>query len=588
MALSTRDRRRIAGAAARRAVETHTTESLSERVRASVVGQDEVVRDVCRFLLAGLARVVKLCDGVPESRLPHLDAMLIDGPSGCGKTLIVQRACEALGATTYTIDGSSLTGSGWRGGDLERHELRLAEAQGRTSTCRPTVVFIDEADKLARDETGARGFSPCQNLLRLIEGSEEMTVDSPGSDGKSLVLDKSLLVFVLAGAFDGIDEIVRRRLRAKMPTVGFGTTGDATANADELRACASVDDYMAWGLPRELVGRVTSVTRVRQLGADDMRGIVRGAGSSIEARFMAMMPSGCSLSISPDAAGLVASAAVKAGRGARGLEASLNAPCLEAIERARMDPEIVSATVTESGGELSVEYTRGERPATEEEDAHENVPARELGDEGAKRDDEPPEEGDPHADGGRSGDPQTRAWAPPVRGRGKGDLEHVAMALRSGHGADAPDPVATVSSSHDATAMADAIADVLLPDMGPRRVRLANLLLRGCLSYLRHWCAPEKMCLPSLLSLVRRASTDEGKALIIELLFDGRRGNELGPARNNRWGHETVGRTGAVSHFGASPEDDPALASLGSFWGIAGDDAFAIAAEVAEALERIA
>lgn len=588
MALGVSDRRRIAGQIARRATEENTVESLSERVRGSVVGQDEAVRDVCRFLLAGLARVERLCSGVPESGLPHLDAILVDGPSGCGKTLIVQRACEALGAATYTIDGSSLTGAGWRGGDLERHELRLAEAQGRASTCRPTIVFVDEADKLARDETNARGFSPCQNLLRLIEGSEAMTVDSPGSDGTSLTLDKSLLVFVLAGAFDGIDEIVRRRLRTESPSVGFGTAGADAPDPDGLRALASVDDYMAWGLPRELVGRITTATRVRQLGAGDLERIARGTCGSVESRFAAMMPAGCTLSISPGAARIAAGEAARSGRGARGLEASLGAACMEAIERARTDPGVASATVTELDGGLSVECARGERKAAETGAEDAEAAPGDRGDEaaGAGRE-EPPSDGRPRV-GGRHGG--ATKWAPPMRVGAEADLEHVAVELRSRAGTDAPDPVATVSSSHGARAMADAIADVLLPDMDPRRARLANLLLRGCLSYLRHWCAPERMGLASLLAVVRGASTDEGRERIVAFLFDGH-GGEEGHEPGARWGRADLGasrRTGAVTHFGISPEDDSALGMLGCFWGIAGDDAAPIAAEVANALERIA
>ena len=554
------------------ALEGTSGEALAEEVSARVVGQGEAVGDTCRFLVSSLVRMQRLLQGVPAGSLPHLDALMVAGPTGCGKTYMVRLACEKLGLDMYEIDGSSLTGAGWRGGDLEKHVYRLASAQRRVERCRPTVVFVDEADKLARDETGAKGFSPCMNLLKLIEGTGVEEVDGPGSGDPALPLDHDMLVFVLAGAFDGLDAIVRRRLSAEAGGMGF--SGDVSARSlgtDELLARAEVDDLMRWGLPRELVGRITSLTRVRSLGTEDLGRIARGAGGSVEERFAAMMPYGCSLSVSGAAASLAAAEAAASGRGARGLESALGAACLEAVEAARGDDDVVSAKLVARGGEVAVEYERGVRPAppAAEADGEENGAEHGADDGNAPT---TAEEEDGWEDA---------RWAPePTR-----DLAHVAVAACAAAGGKAGDPVATLRASgrySDAHALADAIVDTLMRGAGvePGRARLANELVYGCLALIILHGSERDASARTLRALLEEGASGRLRDRALRL-YDGADGEE-GAGRDAFSGAEP--RKGDVVHHGVDPSRDSALRHLAVFWGLAGNDAEAIAREAAEAV----
>lgn len=545
-------------AAARKAEERLSevsADALAAKVGERVVGQEGAVEATCRFLVAALARAAKLCRGVDEGELPHLDALLLDGPSGCGKTYMVRLACRELGIGMVEVDGSTLTGTGWRGGDVEDVKYRLAEAQERPEDCSVTVVFVDEADKLAKDGKEP-SFSPCANLLKLIEGSEITDVEGK----RRLELDKAMLIFVLAGAFEGLDRIVRARIAGK-GGVGFcGGELASALNAAELRARAVPADLVAWGLPRELVGRVTTLARLRPLVAEDMRRVAKGGEGSAEARWSALMPFGCSLELSDGAARAAAENAIEEGRGARGVEAALGPVCLEALEEARADDGIVGVHVVSRDGDLAVEYERGERPAPkqepESEDADEVVDAAE--------EEETKDEG---ADGW-----EAPRWVGSADARS--DLAHMAVAAGA-------DPVRALKSAgaHD---IADALVDGLMKDLEPARARLANELVYGCLKLIEDYGDASEASAATLAGLLREVST--GKLLErARGIFDGR----LASRKRRALGVATM-RTGNVAHYGVGPGWDSALRHIACFLAIAGGDAAGIAEEAADAVGALA
>ena len=591
-------RRPLAAEWARGALGGVTAASLAEEVSARVVGQDDAVRDVCSFLVSALGRVERLCSGVPESALPHLDAAMVDGPTGCGKTYLVQCACRALGLGVAAVDGSSLTGAGWAGGDISAHLYRVAQDQAHPGGERATVVFVDEFDKMAKDDSGPnKGFSPCPGLLRVIEGSEVLLVDPPDRDGEALALDKSLLIFVLAGCFAGLDEAVRARLSRESGGCATGFAADpgalaaARATGQELRAAATPEDLVACGLPRELVGRVTTLARVSALGEAELARIARGAEGSAAERFGAMMPAGCRLDVDDSAVALVAAEAAAAGRGARGIEAALGGACLRAVEEARTDETVVLARVSAAAGGLEVAYERGERePAgTESPEAPAAAGAEAPAAAGGGR---APAGGPAFAGDGPGWDPPARVGAP-------AGLPELAVELRAREGAAAPDPVAYSSPAPrgfssggaDAQRVADAVVSVLLRDMPPARALVARELVYGCLTFLRHWRPSGELGSPALLALVREEAEGRLRARVVAVCEgrpldgdaargDGWRGRRGDPALR------TV--TCGIEHAGVSPREDSALRRLAYYWLLAGDDARAIAREVADRIEPLA
>lgn len=565
-------RRRLVGKEAERVLASVTTEGLAANVGERVVGQGEAVRCLCGFLIAALRRISLLASGTPSSELPHLSAMAIDGPSGCGKTLMVESACEALGGLpVHVIDGSSLTGAGWRGGDLEAHKRQLAEIQA-TGRPAPVLVFVDEADKLAKAGDRPRdGFDPCEGFLRLLDGDGVESVDPPSGAGDKgpLPLDRGTLIFVFAGAFTGLGDHVRSRvLGAAGSCAGFSADSAAleARSLDEagLRALATPEDLISWGLPRELVGRFSALVSARPLGEADLEEIARGGPTSVEARFARMMPEGCSLAVDDGAARLIVRAALESDRGARGLEASLAPVAFRALEEAGRDRSVVSVTVTARGGALALEVERGERAAG---DRCETPTAPDLESE--------KEEG---------------AWEPPSRViREAGDLARTALRLAL-LSPGTLDPVSTVGRHDEARAFSWALLDALLPDMGGEDARMAYELLYGCLCYALDWGAPGDANSRVLSLLVGEAA--EGRLLdrVLEL-WDGRSREEGGgPSRLSHGALSPGARRdrAVISHFGIDPNEDSALRHILYYHALAGERSAELAGRVGAGLRRLA
>lgn len=575
-------RREQVARVAARCLSDLTADGLAAKVSERVVGQDEAVGRVSRFLVTALRRVRLVALGTPAAELPHLGALMLEGPSGCGKTFIVETACSELGGIpSYTIDGSTITGAGWRGGDLEDHEYRIAKMQAARGAG-PIVVFVDEADKLAKGGEHTRdGFDPCELFLRLIEGDDAKVVDAPSKSGEtgSLLLDKSALIFVFAGAFTGLDELVRKRLVVESGGVAAGFSADAGAmgalslGGSELRARSAPEDLVSWGLPRELVGRITTLARVRPLSEGDLASVIRGSGDSVESRFSRMMPPGCSFSIDDDAVAWVARTEVSSGRGARGAEAALTPVFCDAVELAETDSAVVSVAVTRTASGLGLNVEKGERDAPEEAD-NEGV-----------REGYGLESGLPPCFG-----PKEAGWLPPRRVDAPIDnLAHISVRLRMSAGKGSPDPLVSVRSCRDAREMATAITDVALSCLTAEQARVAWELVYGCLAYILEWGAPGDMSSDVLLMLLGEAADGKLMRRVLEL-WDGRSRSCRGAASRLRCGTLAPGRRsrrGCLEYCGIDPGTDSALKHILFYRALAGRGATKTARRVADAVSLL-
>ena len=563
---------------------TLTAEKLSTAVSAKVVGQDEAVRRVSLFLMTALRRIRLVASGTPSSDLPHIGSLLLEGPSGCGKTLIVETACSVLGGLqTYAIDGSTVTGAGWRGGELDDHKYQLAKMQSEPGAG-PIVVFIDEADKLPKAGNHPRdGFDPCEQFLKLIEGdSPEMIASSGKSAGESpLLLDRATLVFIFAGAFTGLDSIIRSRIIGESggSTAGFSAgveaLGALSFDEDELRVRSQPEDLISWGLPRELVGRITSIARVRPLSEEDLLSITMGGEHSIESRFAKMMPPGCHFSVDAEAARRVVGEEASSGRGARGVEAALTPISCDAVELAATDESVISVSVVQDEAGLCLEVERGEREISDElytkEETGPSFPS-------TPSDRTIPEDCN-----------EVRAWAPPSWTGGNDDLSHVAVRLAVGRDEGSPDPLATVQSHSSAKDMASAIVEVTLTRLPASEARIAWELIYGCISYALEWGAPGDVNTRVLTMLLREAA--EGKLLdrVLEV-WDGESRSRRGEPSNLRRGVLNPGerrRHGHLEYSGTDAGNDPALKHILFFYALSGKRATRLSRKIVAGVESL-
>ena len=323
-----------------------------EEVRRTVIGQDAAVEWLAAFVDASCARtrLVKV-EGVDTLDLPVMGSALIVGPTASGKSHLAKTFARAAGLIFRSIDASQMSAAGYKGATFSGEWAQLADALEQNPGSN-ALVLIDEVDKLLMqtEREGSARF----DLLKPLEGGVLESAGS-GMDHPGFSLDCDRCVFVLAGAFTGIEEVVARRLGQSRGSMGFlapvSGADEASAREARLRAQMTLDDIEAWGAPRELVGRLSTVRFLSALGEDALRQIVR---RNKVAEYARMLPGEARMTIDQDAEDLLVQRALAANYGARSINQQLNALFFGRLWRdVRSDGRPVSSlALTVRDGEL--------------------------------------------------------------------------------------------------------------------------------------------------------------------------------------------------------------------------------------------
>lgn len=325
-------------------------ERLVSEIEQTVVGQHEAVEKACAFVLAAIRRCVLLLSDTDASLLPRGNAMLLTGPTGSGKTYIIETIIKTLGLCYYTINGAFLTGSGWRGRSFDDDMKSLAESQREAVA--PILVFVDEIDKVGRDDADYPSFNPIKDFLKALEATGPVRY-GPENDS-SVLLDHDSVFFVFAGAYEGIEKHVKQRLLSQgTSSIGFGS--DCSANRlsdDELRQLANGADFEKFGVSPEFLGRIATYASVRTLDKTSFTKILCGGKKSVQGRFNMLMPEHSQFIIDKSAVELICERALKAKRGARGAETMVAEAAMPQINAAWSDSEICSVVLVANENEL--------------------------------------------------------------------------------------------------------------------------------------------------------------------------------------------------------------------------------------------
>ncbi len=202
--------------------------------------------------------------------------VLLIGPTGSGKTLLAKTAAKLLNVPFVIADATSLTEAGYVGDDVESMISMLVQnANGDISLAEKGIIFIDEIDKVARKGESTSitrdvsGEGVQQALLKLIEGTKCRIPSAGGRkhpDGNMIVVDTKNILFIAGGAFVGLDEVVKRRMKGT--TIGFSASiqSEKTITSHDI----TPDDITKFGMIPEFVGRFATTISVEHLDKKDM------------------------------------------------------------------------------------------------------------------------------------------------------------------------------------------------------------------------------------------------------------------------------------------------------------------------------
>ncbi|MFS2159472.1 ATP-dependent Clp protease ATP-binding subunit ClpX [Pseudomonas sp. Pseusp122] len=265
---------------------------------------------------------------------PEKSNILMAGPSGTGKTLLVRMLARTLGVPFATADATTLTQAGYVGDDVDSIISRLLEAaDGDVQQAQWGIVYIDEVDKLARRNGGGStardisGEGVQQALLKMIEGSEVRLGKSSrrGDQGEEQVVDTTNILFIAAGAFSGLEELISRRVQPKGSSIGFrAVPQQPRPPINELLASLLPDDLHEFGLIPEFIGRFPIITFLQELDHVTLLRILTEPQNALIKQYQQLFAyQGVTLDVTPEALSFIATQALSRKTGARGLRAVL-------------------------------------------------------------------------------------------------------------------------------------------------------------------------------------------------------------------------------------------------------------------------
>jgi len=297
--------------------------------------------------------------------------VLLIGPTGSGKTLMAQSIAKFLDVPIAIADATSLTEAGYVGEDVENILTRLLQAaDGDIKKAEQGIVFIDEVDKISRMSENrsitrdVSGEGVQQALLKIIEGS---IVNIPPKGGRKhpnqdfIQMDTSNILFICGGAFDGLADIIKRRLGGNV--LGFNQEKRSKRDDEQLLSFVEADDLVAYGLIPELIGRLHVLATLNEITKEDMVKILTEPKNALVRQYKKLFAiDDVTLTFEKEALEAIAELAIKRKTGARGLRSILEEVMVDIMfdlpEYAGYEIVITKEVVTQGAKPLHIKQTK--------------------------------------------------------------------------------------------------------------------------------------------------------------------------------------------------------------------------------------